>query len=148
MSELRIDIIESRDALEPAESPTAAPPLSDPRFGWTRISFKPGASLAGHASWHVDAEPASAELRLFWYTQGKGTEDVGIVETITFTDPQRVDDRQFRLALPKGPYSFSGRLISLIWALELIIEPGSQTGRREFVMSPSGREIRIAHEGT
>jgi hypothetical protein len=43
--------------------------------------------------------------------------------------------------LPEGPYSFSGKLISLIWALELACSPGSETVRREITVSPTGHEI-------
>lgn len=146
MSDLRIDIEEHRRTFESGE-PVPPDRLSDARFGWTRRSFEPGESLAGRVSWRLDAQPASAELRLFWYTRGQGTEDVGMVDTVAFTDPQPVDDRQFRFSLPKEPYSFSGKLISVIWAVELIIEPGLQVERRDFNMSPSGREIQIDHEG-
>jgi len=63
-----------------------------------------------------------------------------------FPDPQTTDQRTFRFALPEGPYSFSGKLISIIWAIELILEPGPSVERREIVMSPSGREVVAAHE--
>jgi hypothetical protein len=112
-----------------------------------RRAFKPRESLTGRVAWRVTAV-TSAELRLFWYTTGKGTEDVGVVETLVFASPQSVDQRPFRFALPDGPYSFSGKLISIVWAIELIVEPGAEVERQEFVMSPSGREVEIAHEGT
>ena len=89
---------------------------------------------------------SSAEVRLFWYTRGKGTEDVELVDTVAFPNPQTTDQRTFRFALPEAPYSFSGKLISIIWAIELIVEPGRSVERREIVMSPSGREVVVAHE--
>ena len=73
-------------------------------------------------------------MRLFWYTRGKGTEDVGLVDTVAFPNPQTTDQRTFRFALPEAPYSFSGKLISIIWAIELILEPG-----------PVGRAPRDRH---
>lgn len=109
-----------------------------------RRAFKPGESLEGRVSWTVDAA-SSAEIRLFWYTRGKGTQDVGLVDTVAFPTPQTTDQRTFRFALPDGPYTFSGKLISIIWAIELILEPGSSVERREIVMSPSGREV-VGHE--
>jgi hypothetical protein len=114
--------------------------------------FLPGETVSGRAAWSLDVdegEPASAELRLFWYTNGKGTEDVGVVETLTFDRPQRSEQRPFRLALPLEPYSFSGTLISLIWALELVVSTGPRAGEdgeaecREIVMSPTRREILL-----
>jgi len=34
-------------------------------------------------------------------------------------------------------------LISLVWALELVVEPSKTLARKEFVMAPGGREIRL-----
>jgi hypothetical protein len=110
-----------------------------------RREFKPGESVEGRVSWSVNGA-TSAELRLFWYTRGKGTEDVGIVHTVGFSNPQTTDQRTFRFALPEGPFSFSGKLISIIWAIELILEPGTSVERRELVISPSGQEVVVAHE--
>jgi hypothetical protein len=110
-----------------------------------RGAFTPGASLEGRVSWNVDGA-TSAEVRLFWYTRGKGTGDVGLVDTVAFASPQAADQRTFRFALPEAPYSFSGKLISIVWAMELIVEPGPSVERREIVMSPSGREVVVAHE--
>jgi hypothetical protein len=108
-----------------------------------RRGYKPGETIAGRVNWQVDAPPQSADLRLFWYTSGKGTQDVETVGSVAFQTPQMNDDRTFALTLPRQPYSFSGKLISLVWALELIVEPGSNVERQEFVMSPSGVEVVI-----
>jgi len=106
-------------------------------------AFKPGETIDGRVSWQVDAAPQSAELRLFWYTRGKGTQDVGNVGSVPFATPQTNDSRSFTLALPRDPYSFSGKLVSIVWALELIVEPGSNVERQEFVMSPTGAEVVV-----
>ena len=60
---------------------------------------------------------------------------------MAFQLAQMHDDRSFSLRLPREPYSFSGKLISLVWALELIVEPGSNVTRQELVMSASGKEV-------
>jgi hypothetical protein len=108
-----------------------------------RTSFTPGEPLSGRAMWRVDEQPSSAELRLFWYTSGKGTQDVGVVTTTAFDAPRMQDQRDFTLPLPREPYSFSGTLISVIWAIELIVEPGDHVERREFVLSATGQEITL-----
>jgi hypothetical protein len=112
-----------------------------------RTACTPGQTLSGHAAWRVEGAPASAELRLFWYTSGKGTQDVGVVDTVVFAAPRADDRRDFALVLPPEPYSFSGKLISLSWALELVVEPGPHVERQELVLSPTGREVIIAREG-
>jgi hypothetical protein len=110
------------------------------------VSFLPGETVEGVASWHLDAPPQSIELRLFWYTEGKGDQDVQIVETVSFDQPGKDDRRAFRVRLPAGPYSFSGKLISLSWAFEVVAEPGARAGRCPLVISPAGREI-LLHPG-
>jgi hypothetical protein len=106
-----------------------------------RTAYRPGEPLSGRAAWRVDDQPTSAELRLFWYTSGKGTQDVGVVDTMMFASPRMDDHRDFTLPLPREPYSFSGTLISLIWAIELIVEPGGHVERREIVLSATGEEV-------
>jgi hypothetical protein len=109
-----------------------------------RLAFHPGEELRGVASWSVETTPTKVELRLFWRTEGKGSQDVGLVETLSFDGAGPEERREFRLRLPPGPYSFSGKLISLIWALELVVEPGADAGRQDITISPTGREIVIA----
>ena len=106
-------------------------------------SFKPTDELNGTVTWDLEQIPSSMELRLFWFTRGKGTEDVGVIKTIRFETPGLRDKKTFNFSLPDSPYSFSGKLISLIWALELIAEPSSQVARREIVVAPGGRELRL-----
>jgi hypothetical protein len=86
------------------------------------------------------------ELRLFWYTKGKGDRDVQIVDSRAWANPALQERRDFRFTLPRAPYSFSGKLISLIWALELVEPRTGEEARVEFVMAPTGREI-LLHAG-
>ena len=108
-----------------------------------KTAFRPGDSVAGTGSWQLDDQPKQVELRLLWYTQGKGDEDAGLVETMTFAQPSPADRRPFHFTLPTAPYSFSGSLISLTWALELSTQPGDQCERREITMAPTGQEILL-----
>ena len=77
------------------------------------------------------------------YTSGKGTSDIGIVTTQSFDHPVAIDERPFHFVAPPEPYSFSGKLISLLWALELVIEPDSVAERQEIVIAPQGKEILL-----
>jgi len=108
-----------------------------------RRSFRPGETVEGVAGWRLDEPPKSIELRLFWFTRGKGTEDVSVVSQLRFEAPQLEEGRRFSFTLPAEPYSFSGQLISLIWGLELVVEPGERSTRVEVVMSPTAREILL-----
>ena len=112
-----------------------------------RTGYRSGEPLSGRVSWRVGDQPESVELRLFWYTSGKGTQDVGVVDTTTFASPRMDDHRDFTLPLPREPYSFSGTLISLIWAIELIVEPGGHVERQEIVLSATGEEVVLGSDG-
>jgi hypothetical protein len=110
-----------------------------------RRSFRPGEEITGAAGWEMDKPPQAVEVRLIWFTRGKGTEDVGLVETVRFDQPKAAEARPVRFVLPAEPCSFSGRLISLRWALELVALPDKQSARLEFVLGPEGREVVLPH---
>ena len=111
-----------------------------------RAHFRPGEKLAASALWALPAAPESLEVRLFWYTRGKGTQDVEIVASQTLGRAAAAGERTLDFALPAQPWSFSGKLVSLIWALELVAEPGNRSARVEFTLSPDGAEI-LLHDG-
>jgi hypothetical protein len=103
----------------------------------------PGETIRGVASWKLDQHAALIDLRLFWYTEGKGTQDVTVINTITLDHPQQEQSYAFQFALPQSPYSFSGKLISLIWAIEMVVRPGKESARQTFTMSATGEEIEL-----
>jgi hypothetical protein len=111
-----------------------------------KTGFLPGEELAGEVSWQTDSAPGPVELRLFWHTEGKGTRDVEVIESISFNVPGRQDRSDFRFQLPDSPYSFSGKLISVVWALELVLLSTGETERLEIVISPTRAEITLQHE--
>ena len=114
-----------------------------------RLAYRPKDFVEGAVLWEMDAPPKRAEIRLLWFTRGKGTEDGVTVAEEKLGGPRAGDTRTFKLQLPEAPYSFSGRLISLIWVVELVIAPGNHFERIEIVMGPEGREIILpAGEGT
>lgn len=108
-----------------------------------KTSYAPCETVEGTIQWNLEANPRSLELALFWYTAGKGTRDVGVVNSLKFDAPGAFGQKDFAFNLLDGPYSFSGRLISLIWAIELTCSPGGEAVRREFVLSPTGREVLL-----
>ena len=103
--------------------------------------FAPGERVEGRIEWSLDSNPKALELSLLWYTSGKGTRDVRVLNTHRIDSPGVIGSDRFSFTLPPGPYSFSGKLISLIWALELTCTPGDDTVRKEIIVSPTGQEI-------
>jgi len=108
-------------------------------------SFSPNEEVTGTASWQVDQQPKSVELRLFWYTKGIGTTDLGVADSVQFEAPLPTDRREFRLRFPNAPFSFSGKLISLLWALELVVDGEKETARVDLTMSPTLEEV-VLHD--
>jgi hypothetical protein len=108
-----------------------------------RAAFEPGEELLGTARWALDGEPRSVEIRLFWFTRGVGTTDTGVVETVSFEHPSATDSRPFRFLLPEAPYGFTGSLVTLVWALELIASPVESISRVEFIMAPDAKEVKL-----
>jgi len=108
-----------------------------------RDAYSPAEELRGQVSWELERPAQRIEVRLFWYTRGKGTTDVQVVKVQRFDAPTLRGNHEFRFALPEEPYSFSGKLISLVWALEAIAEPGERSVRLELVVAPGGNEVGV-----
>ena len=106
-----------------------------------RTAYAPGEELTGTVSWKLEKPPRAVELRLFWFTRGRGSEDAGVVERVRFDHPLPEEARPFRFRLPEAPCSFSGKLISLRWAVELVAEPSKAVGRQEITIAPGGEEV-------
>jgi hypothetical protein len=104
-------------------------------------AYLPGEKVHGKLQWDFDFAPERIQLQLGWKTEGKGTEDSETVGTETVVNPTSQGSKEFLFELPEGPYSFSGRLISLIWYVRASLEPESEEHRVEIVVSPSRQEI-------
>ncbi len=108
-----------------------------------RTGFAPGERVRGHVEWHEDAPPEAIEVRLLWHTEGRGDKDVGVARTQRIEAPSASGSSRFDLECPQGPHSFSGRLISLRWAVEATAIPQKTTARAELVLAPEGEELDL-----
>jgi hypothetical protein len=108
-----------------------------------RNAFVPGEQVRGVCSWDLDREAGAVEVRLFWHTEGKGTTDVAIADGARFEAAGLRGQHEFAFRLPEGPYSFSGKLISLMWGLEGVVEPKGPAHAVEIVVSPTRREVLL-----
>ncbi|GIW97162.1 MAG: hypothetical protein KatS3mg111_0495 [Pirellulaceae bacterium] len=106
--------------------------------------FQPGDTITGIVRWKNLHTPLDrVELRLIWFTRGKGNLDVGVHDSRTFEHPLESDQQEFHFVAPEEPYSFSGKLISLIWAIEAIAFPSQEAAQVEIVVAPEGKEILL-----
>lgn len=113
-----------------------------------REAFAPGERVTGTLQWLGDAAPDAVELRLLWYTEGRGDQDVGVARSLLVEAPAAVGSTPFELQAPSGPYSCAGRLVAIRWALEAVARPGGETTRVELVVAPGGREVELVAAGT
>ena len=105
--------------------------------------FQTGTTISGKVIWSA-AATKKIELRLFWFTEGRGTQDIELIEERNW-DAQAQGEQPFEFTLPTEPYSFSGRLISLQWALEAVTLPKENaTTRKVFTLSPNGKELVLS----
>ena len=109
-----------------------------------QTAFEPGAEIEVYLEWDLDEPAEAVELRLVWNTSGKGTTDVAVVKTVRFDGPSQQESRRTTLTLPLSPYSFSGTLVSLIWALELVALPSGESARTEITIGPGGEEVVLS----
>jgi hypothetical protein len=105
--------------------------------------YRPGERVRGSVAWRLEGAPEALELRLFWFTSGKGTRDVEVVASHRIESPGSGGSRSFELAVPRGPYSFSGRLITLSWAVEAVALPNGETARLDLVIGPRPVEVAL-----
>jgi hypothetical protein len=108
-----------------------------------RTEFDPGETISVQVEWKLEEAPETIELRAVWNTAGKGTTDIGIEKTQAIEFPVEAGTRRVDFNLPRAPYSFSGKLISLVWALELVALPSLESCRREITISPNRKEVLL-----
>lgn len=112
-------------------------------FPQSVTGFDPGAEIVFSIRWNFEEALERVELRLVWNTSGKGDQDLKVVKTVRFDSPAGRDEQQVVMSLPWGPYSFSGKLISLIWAIEVVAFPSEESIRQEIILAPQGKEVLL-----
>lgn len=108
--------------------------------------FLPGDSIQGTIRGSTARAPADEELavRLIWYTSGKGTRDFAIVDERRHKLGEATKiDFKFEFIAPRRPLSFSGELINLQWAVEVVGLPSKRSTRIDIVLAHGPSEIRL-----
>ena len=81
------------------------------------------------------------ELRVFWFTRGRGDEEAEICHRLPLNAQEGASE--FSWKLPAAPYSFAGQLITLAWAVEVVDERENSLDLVPFLLSPSGEEVQL-----
>ncbi|GIW95378.1 MAG: hypothetical protein KatS3mg110_3419 [Pirellulaceae bacterium] len=106
--------------------------------------YEPGDVMVAQVEWQLPAPPDYLQVALVWFTRGKGNTDHRVVERLRIDGPlESAGSKRLGIQLPVSPWSFSGRLISLLWAIEVTAYPSRTRTRCPFVMAPNREEIRL-----
>jgi hypothetical protein len=104
---------------------------------------KPNGRVEGVVSWDPASAPAWLELRLVWHTEGKGTREVMVVGRVPLTDVRVANQRTFSFTLPAMPYTYHGRILSIMWSVDLfgpsrrLLQREEQLATQPIVVSPT-----------
>lgn len=104
-------------------------------------AYRPGDRIQGEVLWDLAEDYDEIVLSLGWWTSGTGTVDESVFDSLSWQKPGRIGKEPFSFTLPPGPFSFSGKLISLQWGLEFRSKKSSERGLQTFTLSPDGEEI-------
>lgn len=86
--------------------------------------YQPGDNLAGTYRIAGASEPQSVEISVYWFTEGKGDEDVGVA----FFEKRVADDANgptpqaqgmFSTPLPDSPLSYDGVIVKVRWCVRV-----------------------------
>lgn len=109
-----------------------------------QANFAPGDLISGTiATSDLPSDTSKLAIRLLWFTTGKGTRDVNTCFEIVQAIGPRTSAQTFEFIAPHRPLSFSGQLISLQWAIEVVAFPSRQSSLAEVVITHSDAEITL-----
>lgn len=106
--------------------------------------FEPGERIAGRVHWQeLHSRDTVVEVRLSWATTGKGDRDSASLETKSFPLKPGEGSAAFEFLAPQFPYSFSGKLISLVWHIEATVDFSRQSTALQIVIAPNRKEVLL-----
>ncbi|HEX2974109.1 MAG TPA: hypothetical protein VHP11_17380 [Tepidisphaeraceae bacterium] len=105
--------------------------------------FGAGETIAGNVAWEVGEGVEAMDVQLRWATRGKGDVDGRVAEHVRFEKLEASGQRPFEFRCPAEPISFSGKLISLIWSVRVVVMPGGLEAEQAITVSPTGRAVDL-----
>ncbi|RME88468.1 MAG: hypothetical protein D6770_06925 [Anaerolineae bacterium] len=111
------------------------------------VRFRPGEALQGRVTItpRKDIPCEHVYLRLLWHTKGRGDRfEQKIAEEDIFQGVLQKDvplRREFTFTLPKEPWSYTGKLLSIVWGVEVQVDvPRARdlTEKATFILHPYG----------
>lgn len=108
-----------------------------------RINIAAGSTISGVVKWQSIEQSEPLELRLSWHTEGRGTMDRKIIYQQALPIVTHLQSHRFSIKAPEGPYSFTGRLIELIWTISCVSKKGKVLDSTQLYLSRDGRAVEL-----
>jgi hypothetical protein len=109
-----------------------------------RKRFQPYEVIEGKIKYDLKRPSSEINVDLVWTTMGKGTtDDYRADSSVISTGGSTRGEGHFRLNAPAGPYSFSGKLVSVIWMISCGTESDTEIEEKEIIISPIGSELVV-----
>ena len=107
-------------------------------------AFEPGESIIVTVAWDFREVPTEILVSLYWYTMGKGTEDMQIVEEKEVSRLSIRGEERLTFTAPKYPVTIHGELISILWAIEADATSfDDEPPREEIIIGPGGQPVKL-----
>ncbi len=100
-------------------------------------TLHPGGTLRGTVSWGIPHPPRKLEVRVFWYNGEPGSGEARTIGSLELGEAQE-GSRGFDFALPELPWSVTGQVVKVGWAIELVEKKSGSLALADFTMSPDG----------
>lgn len=111
-----------------AKNPTPEIMVRFKGAGQTRV-FQPGETIQGIVEINPisDLNCRAVEIKIGWHTEGRGSRAEGYPylnrrDDVTSLSPFQPFIEEFDFVIPPEPWSYSGHLINIIWAVEVKID--------------------------
>ena len=111
------------------------------KFDEDRKEFLPGETVSVQLEWELENKVERIDLRLFFFTRGHGDTDFELVQKESVEQPERRGKQSFQFSLLSLPYSFEGKLFSIIWAIEAELFPLQEIYREEILVGPNKIQV-------
>ena len=111
-----------------------------------RSAYSPGETLGVQAFWNLLERVERVDINLVWYTEGRGDQDLSLVQQHRISNPSLSDRIEVSFEIPAGPYSFAGKLITLHWAIEIVTTPDVGSLRYDLTIGPQGQAVYLKNE--
>lgn len=108
--------------------------MSEIRLFLDEESVAAGDRISGKLSYPTQTVPKAAKVELLWHTEGRGTCDRKVIDTLS------LDPKQLTLGLPipftlqtpyEGPITYNGALLRILWSVKVSISLPGMISKKE-----------------